>query len=208
LTPVHRAATLFVDESAAEPPGKSVSLPVENPLAHGAVTAASLIARLPKLWIGYTLSFATLVGEMIAVARNPEISKGMDVRALPLEIYLPAFIALVYWLVCVHRYHVVLANVPGWNHPITPAKAVGYHFIPIYFFYWIFRWPSAIAVFVNLRLHAKAMNRWTVGTCFLASMICRLIVDPAISVALLFFACTYVSGFMRRALAAPEPSAI
>ena len=81
-----------------------MSAPVENPLAHGAVTAASLIARLPKLWIGYALSFATLAGEMIAVARNPEISKGTDVRALPLEIYLPAFVALVYWLVCVYKH--------------------------------------------------------------------------------------------------------
>ena len=179
--------------------------PVGNPFGERTATSANLIERLPKLWIGYALSFATLAGEMVAVARHPEISKGMDVRALPLEIYLPAFVALVYWLVCIHRYHVVLANVPGWKHPITPAKAVGYHFIPIYFFYWIFRWPSAIADFVNTRLNAKLMNRWTVGACFLASMICRLIVDPAISVALLFFACTYVSGYLTRALAAPGP---
>jgi len=179
-----------------------VDAPAENPSGQRHFDGARLVARLPKLWIGYGLAFATLIGETIAVSRHPEIVKGIGIP--PLEIYLPSFVAVIYWLVCVHRYHVILANVPGWNHPISPAKAVGFHFIPIYFFYWIFRWPSAVADFVNQRLHSKAMNRWTVGTCFLASMICRLFVDPAISVALLFIACTYVSAFLHRALIAPQ----
>jgi hypothetical protein len=181
---------------------------VNQPLEHnGAPRSPSheeRIGRLPKVWIGYLLSFATLIGEMVAVARHPEMAKSGEIQALPLEIYLPAFVAVVYWLVCVHRFHSVLANVPGWKHPVTPGKAVGFHFIPIYFFYWIFRWPSAIAEFVNHRLHGKVMNRWTVGVCFLASMVCRLVLDPAISVAILFFGCSYVSGFLHRALAAPD----
>jgi len=202
LTPVHRAATLFVDESAAKLPGQSVSAPVENPLAHGAVTAASLIARLPKLWIGYALSFATLVGEMIAVARNPGLVKSVQFGVPPLEIFLPAFLAAVYWLVCIHRYHMVLAHVQGWQHPISPARAVWFHLIPFFNIYWVFRWPYAIAVFVNQRMNAPVMSLWTPGASLFIALVCRIF-DPALGTALLFFTCTFISRLLKRALEAP-----
>jgi hypothetical protein len=205
LTPQIPTDTLFVDE-ASNIFGMLVDTPVGDPFAASVASGATLIARLPKIWIGYLLAFATLIGETVAVARNPALAKGADITAVPLEIYLPTFVAVVYWLVCVHRYHVVLAHVPGWKHPISPARAVWFHFIPIYVAYWVFRWPAAIADFVNQQLRAPVMNKWTVGTMFLGSLLCRLFVDPALSVAMMFFACTYISGFLRRALAAPAAS--
>jgi hypothetical protein len=207
LTPRFRAATLFADE-ARDIFRTDVEEPLRDPVAAEVVTGATLIGRLPKIWIGYLLAFATLIGEIIAVARNPQLVKGMDIGALPLEIYLPTFVAVVYWLVCVHRYHVVLANVPGWKHPISPSRAVWFHFIPVYVIYWVFRWPAAIADFVNQRLRSPVMNKWTVGTMFFSSLLCRLFVDSALSVAMMFFACTYVSGFLQRALAAPAASQV
>jgi hypothetical protein len=178
-----------------------VATPVGDPFAASVHPDPDLIARLPKIWIGYLLAFATLVGEVVAVARHPELVKGTQLSVPPLEIYLPAFIALVYWLVCVHRYHVVLAHVGGWKHPVSPARAVWFHFIPIFVVYWVFRWPAAIADFVNHRIGANVMNKWTVGVCFFASLLSRLFLDSALSVAMLFFGCTYISGFLRRALA-------
>jgi hypothetical protein len=207
LTPQNRADTLFADE-ARNIFRMLVDTPVGDPFAVGAVSGASLIARLPKIWIGYLLAFATLLGEVMAVARHPELAKGADITSIPLEIYLPTFVAVVYWLVCVHRYHVLLANVPGWKHPISPARAVWFHFIPVYVVYWVFRWPATIADFVNQRLRAPVMNKWTVGTMFFASLLCRLFVDSALSVALMFFACTYISGFLQRALAAAAESQV
>src|SRR4029077_4085958 len=112
-----------------------VDSPVGDPSAAGANSGASLIARLPKIWIGYLLAFLTLAGEKISVSRNQERAKGSDITAIPLEIYLRTFVAVVYWLVCVHRYHVILANVPGWKHPISPARAVWVHFLPFFFFF-------------------------------------------------------------------------
>jgi hypothetical protein len=200
------ADTLFTGENVKSAVRKFVSTPVGNPFGRREIPALDLIARLPKIWIGYALAFATLAGEMVAVARNPELAKGVQITVPPLEIYLPAFVGLVYWLACVHRYHVVLANVPGYKHPITPARAVWFHFIPIYVIYWVFRWPAAIADFVNERLQAKVMNKWTVGVCFVGSVLCRLFIDASLHVALLFFACTYISGFLRRALSAPAAS--
>jgi hypothetical protein len=204
LTALAGTDTLFIDDA----PGtdrKFVATPVGDPFAASGVSGSDLIARLPKIWIGYLLAFATLIGETIAVARHPDLVKGTEIAVPPLEIYLPAFVGLVYWLVCIHRYHVVLAHVPGWKHPISPARAVWFHFIPIFVVYWVFRWPAAIADFVNQRLAAKVMNKWTVGLCFFASLLCRLFLDASLHVALLFFACTYISGFLGRALAAPRP---
>ena len=179
-----------------------MATPVGNPLAAGALGGPELIARLPKIWIGYLLAFATLIGEMIAVARNPEIVKNMQFGVPPLEIFLPAFLAAVYWLVCIHRYHVILGHVQGWQHPISPARAVWFHLIPFFNIYWVFKWPYAIAVFVNQRMHARVMSLWTPGASLLIALVCRVF-DPALGTAMLFFSCSFISRQLRRALEAP-----
>jgi hypothetical protein len=192
------ADTLFVDE-ALKIARKLVASPVGNPFAAGAVTGPELIARLPKIWIGYLLAFATLIGEMIAVARNPELVKSVQFAVPPLEIFLPAFLAAVYWLVCIYRYHFVLAHVPGWEHPITPARAVWFHLIPFFNVYWVFRWPNAIAVFVNQRMNSRVMSLWAAGASLFAALVCRIF-DPALGTAMLFFTCAYISRHLKRAL--------
>jgi hypothetical protein len=165
------------------------------------ISSEELIARLPKMWIGYVLAVATLAGEMIAAARNPDLAKGIQFAVPPLELFLPTFLAAVYWLVCVDRYHVILANVPGWKHPISPRRAVWFHFIPLFNLYWIFRWPYDIAKFVNFRVRAKVMSYWLPGACFLLAMICRVF-DPALGTAMLFFTCASLSRHLKRALEA------
>jgi hypothetical protein len=197
LTRQIRADTLFVDEDRIL--RMLVDAPVGDPFAVGTVSGASLIARLPKIWIGYLLAFATLIGEMIAVTRNPELAKGAQFAVPPLEIFLPAFLAAVYWLVCVHRYHAVLAHVPGWQHPITPARAVWFHLIPFFNVYWVFRWPRALAVFVNHRMNAHVMSLWTTGASLFVALVCRVF-DPALGTAMLFFMCSYISRHLKRAL--------
>ena len=177
-----------------------MATPVGNPFA-GKVMASELIARLPKIWIGYLLALATLVGEMVAFAQQPELANNTGLVVPPLAIFLPAFVALVYWFTCVYRFHVVLANVPGWQHPVTPARAVWFHFIPVFQLYWLFRWPYAIAVFVNQRLHARAMSLWTGGASLLLALLCR-VVEPALGTAMLFFTCSYISRQLKRALEA------
>jgi hypothetical protein len=167
---------------------------------------SELIEQLPKVWIGYLLALATFAGEAIAVSRHPELAKGAGLLVPPpLEIYLPAFVALVYWLVCVHRYHVVMSKIPGWKHPITPNKAVWFHFIPLFNLYWVFKWPEAIASFVNQRVGRTEMKGWIVGVGFLASALCRLVLDAALGLGILFYTCTYISGHLKRALGAGAP---
>src|SRR5262249_61756355 len=102
---------------------------------------------MPKLWIGYLLSLATFLGEGIAVARNPDLFKSSGFIVPPLEMFLPAFITGVYWLVCIYNYHKILAGIPGYKHPISPAPALRFHFLPFFYLFLLFLLPKAISVF-------------------------------------------------------------
>ena len=158
------------------------------------------LPALPMIWIGYLLGVATIIAEFVAVSLNPELAKAGGIP--PLYLFLVSFVGGVYWFVCIYRYHVILKLVPGWKHPISPARAVGFHFIPFYNLYWVFKWPIEIARFVNFRLRAKIMKPTPVGIAVLGALILRIL-DPGFGLVLLFFPLTYVSECMRRALAAP-----
>jgi hypothetical protein len=157
---------------------------------------------LPKVWIGYLLGVVTILAEIIAVQLHPELAKdGFTIP--PLYLFLSAFVGGVYWLVCVYQYHVVLAHVAGWNHPIPPARAVGFHFLPLYNLYWVFKWPQEIARFVNWRLSKPVMKPQAVGIAVFTAFIVRLLLDPGLGLILLFVAFSHVSECLRRALASP-----
>jgi hypothetical protein len=157
--------------------------------------------QLPLIWIGYLLGVATIIAEFVALSLHPELAKEGGIP--PLYLFLASFVGGVYWLVCVHRYHVVMAHVPGWKHPISPGRAVGFHFIPFYNLYWVFKWPQEIAKFVNGRLHQPVMKPVAVGLAVLAALILRLF-DPGFGLILLFFPMSYLSECLRRAFAAPQ----
>jgi hypothetical protein len=154
--------------------------------------------QLPIIWIGYILGAATVIAEYIALSFHPELEQQGGIP--PLYLFLISFIGGVYWLTCIHRIHVVLTNVPNWKHPISPARAVGFHFLPFYQFYWIFKWPKEIANFVNSRLPQPIMKPVAVGLAILAALVLRLF-DPGFGLILLFIPLSYVSECIRRAIA-------
>src|SRR5262249_14108696 len=146
---------------------------------------------------------ATLAGEGIAVARNPELLKPQQGLAVPpLEIFLPAFIAGVYWLVCIFSYHKILSNIPRYKHPISPAKTVRDHFLSVFNIFWVFIWPLDIARFVNARVKPPKMRGWVVGFSTFAGIVCRVLFDPALGITLIFLSLTYLASCMVRALTA------
>jgi hypothetical protein len=154
--------------------------------------------KLPAIWIGYVLGVATIVAELVAVALHPELAKEGGIP--PLYLFLVSFLGGVYWLVCIYGIHVAMRFAPGWKHPISPARAVGFHFIPFYNLYWIFRWPKEIALFVNQRLQTKVMKPVAVGLAILAALVLRIL-DPGFGLILLFLPLSYVSECLRRAWA-------
>jgi hypothetical protein len=158
------------------------------------------IPPLPLIWIGYLLGIATIISEFVAVSLHPELAK--DGGIPPLYLFLVSFVGGVYWFVCIYRYHVILALVTGRKYPISPARAVGFHFIPFYNLYWVFKWPKEIAVFVNFRMRSNMMRPTPVGLAVLGALILRVF-DPGFGLILLFFPLSYISECLRRALAAP-----
>jgi len=157
---------------------------------------------LPQLWAGYLLGFATIVAEFVDASHHSEIVVN-EIPIPNLYLFLLMFVGGVYWLVCVYRYHVVMQHVPGWKHPISPARAVGFHFIPIYNLYWVFKWPQEIARFVNWRFGQPVMKPQMVGLMVFAAFVMRFLFDPGLGLILLFLAASYVSGCLRRAFALP-----
>jgi len=172
-----------------------------NPYSGG--DASGLAQALPKIWIGYLLCIATFVAELIVVANHPEIASG-QLFIPPLPLFLLAFVSFVYWLVCVHKLHEVLAHVPGWKHAISPARAVWFHFIPIYSLYWLYKWPAETARFVNWKLDGPALKPRKVGILVLASYILAVFLGPG-GLILVFFAVSRVNNWVRRALMSTSP---
>lgn len=160
---------------------------------------SDLAQHLPKIWIGYLLCIATFIDEAIVVAGHPEIASG-KLFIPPLHLFLLAFVSFVYWLVCIHRLHVVLSLVPGWRHPISPTRAVWFHFIPVYNLYWLYKWPRECANFVNWRLQGLVLQPRNAGLFVLGSYILSVVIGSLI---LVFFSLSFVATWIRRALTVP-----
>ena len=170
-----------------------------EPPHHEALRSFELAQHLPKVWIGYLLCLATFIDEAIFVSRHPEIVSG-HFFVPPLHLFLLGFLSFVYWLVCIHELHVVLSLVPGWSHPISPARAVWFHFIPVYNLYWLYKWPRECANFVNWRVQGSALQPRNAGLFVLGSYVLSILLGSLI---LLFFSLSFVSTWIRRALTMP-----
>ena len=173
--------------------------PIGNPSAQA--EPQGLNEHLPRVWIGYLLSFATLVAMLIAVAQHPEVAS-WELFVPPLYLFLLGFVTLVYWLVCVYRLHQVLAHVAGWKHPVSPGRAVGFHFIPVYSLYWLYKWPSEVAKFVNWKLRQSVVPPAKPGLFVFLSYVACLVLGPG-GLFLLFASLAYLNDWIKRALAAP-----
>jgi hypothetical protein len=161
--------------------------------------ASALAEHLPKIWIGYLLCVATFVDEAIFLAGHPELVSG-KLFIPPLHLFLLGFVSLVYWLVCIHKLHVILSLVPGWRHPISPARAVWFHFIPVYNLYWLYKWPRECANFVNWRMQGAVLQPRNAGLLMAGSYVLCVLLGSLI---LVFFALSFVVAWTRRALNMP-----
>ncbi|MBZ5498052.1 MAG: hypothetical protein LAP85_16750 [Acidobacteriia bacterium] len=164
------------------------------------VKLASVEQPLPKMWIGILLGILFLVLELIEGVSSPNVEgpTGATVASL-----LTSFSIWFYWLYCVFKFHDAVGRIPGYQHPITPARAVALHFVPFYNFYWIFRWPTALARFVNWRMQAKKMRGWIAGLLVLAAVLTFRFLDGFLGAMLLFGCGWYICRQLRHAFAAP-----
>lgn len=172
-----------------------------DPRLSEAVPTGDLAQHLPKIWIGYLLCIATFIDEAIVLAGHPELASGqLQLFIPPLHLFLLGFVSLVYWLVCIHKLHVVLSLIPGWRHPISPARAVWFHFIPLYNLYWLYKWPRECAKFVNWRMQGAVLQPRNAGIFMLGSYVLSVLLGSLI---LVFFSLSFVATWIRRALTMP-----
>jgi hypothetical protein len=95
-------------------------------------------------------------------------------------------------------------HIPGWMHPISPARAVGFHFIPFFNLYWMFKWPREISLFVNKQMQLPLMKPVLVGVTLLLALALRIIA-PGPGLLLLFMPLSYIVKCIRTALAMTAP---
>jgi len=114
-----------------------------------------------------------------------------------------ALVLLAYTLHCIYTYHYVLAQVEGWEHPITPQRAVRFHFIPIFNLYWNYKWPHEMARFVNWKTQRHRMSGVLAGTTVLIGASVGALFDSSIGALIILGGFAYVSRCLRDAFAAP-----
>jgi len=159
----------------------------------------------PRIWVGYLLGAATLITEMIAISRHPELAKE-PLLVPPLYLFLANFVSLVYWMVCVYEFHFVLRHATGGAYSIKPARAAWFHLIPVYGLYWVFKWPRELARFVNGRLPSPLLKPDRTGLAVFMAFVVFLVLDRGFGMILLFWAAAHLSRSLRYALAARPAS--
>jgi hypothetical protein len=178
-------------------------------MVNGQQTVA-LIRRLPPMGIGFILiglywGGALAIGAALwssgTIQNSTEFMQAFTHYQWTFVLII--LVAWVYWLYCVYAFHKVLADVPGWTHPTTPGKAVGFHFIPIYNLFWLVKWPSQVADFVNSRTHGRRMSRWLPGTLILIGVAFRF-VEAGLGTGLIFMVGVYLSRNIKQALLTPS----
>jgi hypothetical protein len=160
------------------------------------------LPRLRPIWIGFVLAFVCLMSEVaILSVVEPEPGAGSTLS-------LVGVICWIYWLSCVHRFHRVLNQISPYvggqsTYPITPGRAVGYHFIPFYNLYWIFKWPLEMTRFVRENSPVSMISGGILGLfLFLGLLLSRL--EGFVGFSLVFGVGLYISSKLRRVMAEHE----
>jgi hypothetical protein len=149
------------------------------------------ISALPKIWIGFIFAGALLFAEFI------ELTKGNE-ESISSLIFIVGLSGIVYWLFCVHRFHKLIAELSTIKYPISPAAAVGYHFIPFFNLYWVFKWPIEFSKFINAQRFVQMASGGSLGFLLLISLILYRTVDGALGLACIFGISAYMASKLRK----------
>jgi hypothetical protein len=85
------------------------------------------------------------------------------------------------------------------TYPITPGQAVGYHFIPFYNFYWVFKWPLEISRFVRENSSLSMISGGVMGLALLFGLILSRL-EGFFGFCFIFTVGLYISRKLRRVM--------
>jgi hypothetical protein len=97
----------------------------------------------------------------------------------------------------------ILQRATGDRYPIKPLRAAWFHLIPLYGFYWVYKWPRELARFVNSRMQVPLMRPERTGLAVFLAFIVFLVLDRGFGMILLFWTASHLSRCLRLALASP-----
>jgi hypothetical protein len=169
--------------------------------------------ELPKLRNGFVLAGILFTLEMVWGALEAGLAGGRSAAGYAAALAVAAtLVCTAYLLHCVSAYHHIVNKVEGWSHPISPKRAVRFHFIPVFNLYWNFKWPLEIAKFVNWRLQRSRMSGILAGALVLVGALVAGFIDGSLGMVVVLCAFSYVSRCLREAFAAqavpPEMHAV
>jgi hypothetical protein len=169
--------------------------------------SGNIAPQLPGLRFGFGLATALFVLEIVfgvqkELARGTPGARAAGSYAAALTLVV-ALVSTAFILHCISAYHCAVSEIEGWSHAISPKRAVRFHFIPIFNFYWNFRWPIEMARFINWRMQRRRMSGTLLGASVLAGFLIAALLDASIGLAVIFSAFAYLSRSLRDAFAAP-----
>ena len=150
---------------------------------------------LPATWIGYILAVVYFIAEMVEKegSATPVDKTQSFLLPIGLSIYL-------HWLYCVYKLHLAMAKARRYLHPITPGKAVIYHFIPLYNIYWTFKWPSEIVKWLNKVSISKQLSKGWPGFCLFLGILSERFISVALGIVIMYGVITYLANEIRVAI--------
>lgn len=157
--------------------------------------------KFPIIWPGYALGLLLLIVRIAMIMLGPRINE-MVFILMPLL----RLTGLVYWCVCLYKMHKTILEMADSHYPISPARAVGFGFIPFYNIYWIFKWPSEVINFVNARDPGRKLNKWLPGIFIAVSALAGLL-NEGLWLLIIFGVLSHLVRALKRSLVSqPEPA--
>jgi hypothetical protein len=159
---------------------------------------------LPKLKYGFVLVGVFFASQIVWGVQRALHSDSREAGGYAAAFsMLFALILTAYFLHCIAAYHLIVSKVEGWTQPITPRRAVRFHFIPIFNLYWNYKWPRELARFVNWRTQRDRMSGWLAGTVILLGFLIGAVFDPSVGATIVLCGFAYISRCLRDAFSAP-----
>lgn len=162
-------------------------------------TTTNIRTQLPNTTVGIYLSGALYCLEVYPLTVDtptPSHSPWLLLGRLLVALYL---------LFCVYRIHEVISEATGGAYPISPSQATFLNIIPIFNFYWVFRWTNQIATFLNDR-NSKEHVPINLAGALLVAAAGLAFIDSALFFAVAFLVVGYLNDKIRTELALSIPS--
>ncbi|HKW45143.1 MAG TPA: hypothetical protein VJN22_05750 [Candidatus Eremiobacteraceae bacterium] len=142
------------------------------------------------VWIGFLLCGILFITEVVDVANK--------VESIQWYVYVATVVTLIYFFMCVFRFHVILGQLTFGAYPIKSGPSVFYHFLPFFNIYWLFAWPSKFADYVKAERAVKVAPGAVLGTILILSALVARFVDSSIGLAGYFGVMAYLTNRLRR----------